>query len=117
VHHSSFLQQRPWQLRLLSSGNSGALTVMAVKTLASVVAVATTDGNGDSDGSQNRVSSGSGSDSGYGGGRQEQKLQGQATINKMWQVALVAAETAAMAAAIVAARVQWQAGAAAWWKP
>jgi hypothetical protein len=30
---------------------------------------------------------------------------------------LVAAETAAVAAAIIAARVRWQAGAAAWWKP
>ncbi len=44
--------------------------VMAVETLASVVAVATADGegdgdgNGDDDGGENRVSGGSGSDSG-----------------------------------------------------
>jgi hypothetical protein len=35
----------------------------------------------------------------------------------MQQAALVAAETAAVAAAIIAERVQWQAGAAAWRKP
>ncbi len=56
--------------------------VIAVEPLASVVVVATADGNGD--GGQNRVSGGSGGDSGYGGGRQQKKLQGQATINKMW---------------------------------
>ena len=84
---------------------------MAVETLASVVAVTMADGNGDS--SQNRVSGGSGGGSGYGGGRQQQKLRGQATINKMQQAALVAAETATMAAAIVAVRLGWQAGVAA----
>ncbi len=55
--------------------------VMVVETLASVVAVATVDG--DSYGGRNRVSGGSGGNSSYGGGRQQQKLQGQATINKM----------------------------------
>jgi hypothetical protein len=55
--------------------------VTAVETLASVVAVATTDCDGD--GGQNRVSGGSGTDCGYGSGRKQQKLQGQATINKM----------------------------------
>jgi hypothetical protein len=42
------------------------------------------DGGG-GNGGQNRVSCGSGGDSGYVGGRQQQKLQGQATINKMRQ--------------------------------
>ena len=79
----------------------------AVETLALVVAVAMADGDGK--GGRNRVSGGSGGNSGYGGGRQQQKLWGQATINKMWQTAAVAVETAAMAAAIVAAQLQWQA--------
>ncbi len=57
------------------------MTVTAVETLASMVAVATADGDGD--GGQNRVSGGSGGDSGYDGGRQQQKLRGQAIINKM----------------------------------
>ncbi len=35
----------------------------------------------------------------------------------MGQAALVAAETAAVAAAMIAVWVRWQAGAAAWWKP
>jgi hypothetical protein len=55
--------------------------VTAVETLASVVAVVTVDGDGN--GGQNRVSGGSGGSMGYGGGRQQQKLRGQATINKM----------------------------------
>ncbi len=43
------------------------------------------------------VAGGSGGNSnGYGGGRQQQKLWGQATINKMWQAAAIAAETAAL---------------------
>ena len=84
--------------------------MMVVKTLALIVVVAMAGGNGN--GSQNRVSGGSGSDSSVGGGRQQQKLRGQATINKMRQAALVTAETAAMAAAIVAAWLRWQAGAA-----
>jgi hypothetical protein len=66
--------------------------------------------DGGSDSGWNRVSGGSGGDSGYGSGRQQQKLRGQATINKMWQAALVAAETAAVAAAIDAAQLQRQAG-------
>ncbi len=41
----------------------------------------------------------------------KQKLWGQATINKMGQEAVVEAETAAVPAAIVAAWLQWQAGA------
>jgi hypothetical protein len=69
------------------------------------------DGNGD--GGQNRVSGGSGGNSGYGGGRQLQKLRGWATINKMRQAAAVAAETGVLAAAIVAAQLQRQAGDAA----
>ncbi len=51
------------------------------ETLVWVVALATVDGN--SNGSQNRVSGSSSSNSGYGGARQQQKLQGQATINKI----------------------------------
>ncbi len=85
--------------------------VTAVETLASVVVVAMADGN--SNGSQNRVSGGSGGDSGYGGGKQQQKLQGQVRINKMGQVAAVAAKTGVVAAAIVGVQLQWQARAAA----
>jgi hypothetical protein len=55
--------------------------VTAVETLALVVAVATADGNGNGGG--NRISGESGGNSGYGGGRQQQKLRGKATINKM----------------------------------
>jgi hypothetical protein len=62
---------------------AAALTVTAVETLALVVAVAMADG--DSKGGQNRASSVSGGDSGYSGGRQQQKLRGQATINNMQQ--------------------------------
>jgi hypothetical protein len=40
------------------------LTVTAVETLASVVAVAMADGNGNGNGGQNRVSGGSSGDSG-----------------------------------------------------
>jgi hypothetical protein len=89
----------------------GALTGMVVETLVSIVAVVTVDGGGA--GGWNRVSGGSGGESGVGSGRQQQKLGGQATINKMQQAALVAAETATMAAAIVAVRLGWQAGVAA----
>jgi hypothetical protein len=60
-----------------------ALTVTAVEMLASVVAVAMVDSNSNS--GQNRVSSDSSGNSGYGSGRQQQKLWGQGTINKMWQ--------------------------------
>ncbi len=59
-----------------------------------------------------RVSGGSSSNSGYGGGRQQQKLRGQARINKMRQAVAVAEETAAVAAGIIAARLQRQTGAA-----
>ncbi len=41
----------------------------------------------------------------------KQKLRGQATINKMGEAAVVEAETAAMPAAIIAARLRWQVGA------
>jgi hypothetical protein len=78
--------------------------------LALVVTVVMADGNGD--GGQIKVSGGSGGDSGYGGGRQEQKLQGQATINKMWQAAVVAVETGVVAESIATAQLQWQAGVA-----
>jgi hypothetical protein len=93
--------------------------VMAVETLALVVAVVTADSNGDGNGNGgwNRVSGGSGGGSGKGGGRQQQILRGQATINKMRQAELVVADTATMAAAIIAAWVHWQAGVAAWRKP
>jgi hypothetical protein len=64
-----------------------ALTVMAVETIALVVA-------------------GSGGNNRYGGGKQQQKLWGQATIDKMGQAAAVEAETAAVPAAIVAARLR-----------
>ncbi len=89
-----------------------ALMVTVVKILASAMAVAMADGDGY--GGQNRVSGGSGKDSGYSGGRQQQKLQGQATINK--NAAAVVAETAVVAVAIVAARLSQQAGVVAWWK-
>jgi hypothetical protein len=72
--------------------------------------------NGDGKGGRNRVSGGSGGNSGYGGGRQQQKLWGQATINRMWQAGGVAAETGVVAAAIAAAQLHWQAGAVVWWK-
>ena len=65
-----------------------ALTVTAVETIALVVAVGTADGDG----------------------RQQQKLRGQATINKLGQAAAVAAVTAAVPVAIFAARLQWKAG-------
>jgi hypothetical protein len=55
--------------------------VTAVETLALVVVVAMADGDGN--GGQNIVSGGSGGNSGYGGGRHQQKLGGQATINRM----------------------------------
>jgi hypothetical protein len=88
--------------------------LMVVETLALMVAMTRADGIGN--GGQNRVSGGSGGDSGYGGGRQQQKLQGQAIINKMRQAAAVAAETAVVAAVINAARLQRQARAVAQWK-
>jgi hypothetical protein len=56
--------------------------VMVVETFVSVTAVVTAGGN--SYGSQNRASGSSGN-SGYGGGRQQQKLWGQATIIRMQQ--------------------------------
>jgi hypothetical protein len=71
-----------------------------------------TTADGDGNVGQNRVSGGSGSNSGYGGGRQQRKLWEQATINKIRQAAAVAAETGVVAAAIVAAQLQWQAGVA-----
>jgi hypothetical protein len=55
---------QPWPWRLLNSGNSGALTVTVVETMASVVVVAMADGDGNSDGGQNKVSGGSNCDSG-----------------------------------------------------
>jgi hypothetical protein len=74
-------KQRP---TLLKTGTVvAALRVTAVKTLALVVSVAMADS--DSNSGQNRVSGGSGGNSGYDGGRQQQKLQGQATFNKMRQ--------------------------------
>jgi hypothetical protein len=70
------------------------------------------DGSGDSN--LIRVSGGSsGNSGGYGGGRQQQKLWGQATINKMQQGAVVVAESEAVAVANIAVWLQWQAGAAA----
>jgi hypothetical protein len=62
---------------------AAALTITAVETLALVRAVVMADG--DNNGGQNRFSGSSGGDSGYGGGRQQQKLWGQATIKKMRQ--------------------------------
>ncbi len=57
-----------------------ALMVMPVETFALLVAVVMADSNGN--GSRFRVSGCSGGNSGYGGGRQQQKLWGQATIKK-----------------------------------
>jgi hypothetical protein len=58
--------------------------VTAVETLVLVVVAAAAYDNGN--GGRNRVNCGSGGDSGYGGSRQQQKLQGGATINKVRQV-------------------------------
>jgi hypothetical protein len=77
--------------------------VTAVETWASVVALALADAN--SDGGQNRVSGGSSGNSGYGSGR-----EAAGAGNNQQNVAAVAAETVVMAAAIVAARLQLQAG-------
>ncbi len=88
-----------------------ALTVKAVEMLASVVAVAIADGNGN--GSLNRVSNGSGGVSGCGSGRQQETVGAD---NNQQNVAAVVAETAVVAAAIVAVWLQRQAGAAAWQK-
>jgi hypothetical protein len=70
-----------------------------------------TRADGDGDSRWSRFSGGSSGNNQYGGGKQQQKLRGQATINKMGQVAAVKAETAAVSVAIVAARLQWQVGA------
>jgi hypothetical protein len=60
-----------------------ALRIATVETLGPVVVVMMADL--DVNGIKNRVSGGSSGDSDYDCGRQQQKLQGQATINIMRQ--------------------------------
>jgi hypothetical protein len=82
---------------------------MAVETLASVVALAMADSNGD--GSQNRVSSGSGGNKWLWWWQTTTETAGAG--NNQQNALGVAIETAVVAAEIMAARLRWQAGAAA----